>query len=127
VAERLAVFPRLPAFVRDYHGDYKGLKELEDNAAVVRQECLELLGIKEKLTDGEALGGSYTAGGIHAIRWKSFMFKSGEFIESNCAMAPRTATLLKGIRSTRLTLRAGFTVEPCASRCTGSNKTAIRV
>jgi beta-hydroxylase len=40
---------------------------------------------------------SYTSGGIHQIAWKSFMFKSGEFIEENCALAPRTADLLRGL------------------------------
>jgi len=97
-AEARGLFPRQPAFVHDYHRDYPGLKALEDGAAAVREECLELLGIKERLTDIEALGGNYTTGGIHAIRWKSFMFKSGEFIGSNCALAPRTTALLKDIR-----------------------------
>jgi aspartyl/asparaginyl beta-hydroxylase (cupin superfamily) len=40
---------------------------------------------------------SYTSGGIHQIAWKSFMFKSGEFIDENCALAPKTAALLRGI------------------------------
>ena len=40
---------------------------------------------------------SYTSGGIHQIAWKSFMFKSGSFIEENCALAPKTAALLESI------------------------------
>jgi ornithine lipid ester-linked acyl 2-hydroxylase len=40
---------------------------------------------------------SYTSGGIHRVGWKSFMLKSGEFIEENCALAPHTAGLLRGI------------------------------
>jgi beta-hydroxylase len=41
--------------------------------------------------------GDYTAGGIHQIAWKNFMFKSGDFIEQNCALAPQTADLLRTI------------------------------
>ena len=62
-----------------------------------RDECLALLGIKEQLTDVEALVGPYTAGGIHSIQWKSFVFKSGQFIEENCARCPQTAALLRQI------------------------------
>jgi hypothetical protein len=38
-----------------------------------------------------------TAGGIHNIQWKSFLFKSGQFIEENRRLAPRTADLLRRI------------------------------
>jgi beta-hydroxylase len=41
------------------------------------------------------LGGSYTAGGVHTADWKTFMFKSGRFIEENCRLAPQTAALLR--------------------------------
>jgi beta-hydroxylase len=40
---------------------------------------------------------SYTSGGIHQIAWKSFMFKSGQFIDENCALAPNTTALLRQI------------------------------
>jgi aspartyl/asparaginyl beta-hydroxylase (cupin superfamily) len=96
-AEERGVFPAAPAYERDYLKDYPHFKILEDNYAVIREECERLLGLKEKMTDMEALGGDYTAGGIHAVQWKTFMFKSGQFIEENCRLAPRTADLLRRI------------------------------
>ena len=88
---------RYPAFVLDYHRDYPGLGLLEDNYPTVRDECMKLLGMKERLTDISAMGGNYTQGGIHAIQWKSFMFKSGEFIEENCRHCPETTAILRKI------------------------------
>ena len=41
------------------------------------------------------LGGGYTEGGIHSIKWKSFMFKSGDFLEENCKHAPKTTEILR--------------------------------
>ena len=43
------------------------------------------------------MGGNYTEAGIHTIQWKAFVFKSGRFIEENCALAPRTTELLRAI------------------------------
>lgn len=97
-AEEGGRFRRLPSFERDYRDEYPGLRDLEAGYADVRRECLELLTIKERLTDVEALGGTYTTGGIHAIAWKSYMFKAGGFLPDNCRRAPRTAELLRGIR-----------------------------
>ncbi len=96
-AEERGVFPTAPAFERDYQNDYPHFKILEDNYAIIREECEKLLDLKEKMTDMEALGGDYTAGGIHTVRWKTFMFKSGQFIEENCRLAHRTADLLRRI------------------------------
>jgi aspartyl/asparaginyl beta-hydroxylase (cupin superfamily) len=98
-AEAKGLFPRARAFETNYHADYPKLKLLEDGYETVRDECLALLseGVKERITDVEALGGGYTDGGIHAIKWKSFMFKSGDFIEQNCRMAPKTAAILRQI------------------------------
>jgi beta-hydroxylase len=90
-------FPRLPPFSHDYADEYPGLRALEAGYADVRRECLELLQMKDRLTDVEALGGAYTQGGIHAIAWKTFMFKAGGFLPENCKRAPRTAELLRGI------------------------------
>src|SRR5262245_32053646 len=50
---------RNPAYIRDYHRKYPELKILEDNHAVVQQECLALLDIKDRLTDVRALGAGY--------------------------------------------------------------------
>lgn len=88
---------RTPAFNRDYHGDYPQLRMLEQGYADVREECLKLLDMKDRLTDVRALGAGYTEGGIHLAKWKAFMFKSGDFIEENCARAPKTAAMLKRI------------------------------
>ena len=94
-AEARGVFRKMPAFERDL-GDYPELAVLTRNYALIRAECEALLARPlvipgmDQLTD-------YTAGGIHQIQWKSFMFKSGSFLEDNCALAPRTADLLRGI------------------------------
>ena len=88
---------RNPAFMRDYHKRYRGLKELEEHHADVQRECLELLQVKEQLTDVRELGAGYTKGGIHLAQWKAFMFKSGDFIEENCKRAPKTAALIRRI------------------------------
>ncbi len=94
-AEAKGQFPRAPAFMTDFHRDYPQFKLLEDNYEVVRDECEALLRIKDEITDIEALGGDYTAGGIHSIKWKTFMLKSGEFLEENCKLAPKTTEILR--------------------------------
>jgi aspartyl/asparaginyl beta-hydroxylase (cupin superfamily) len=91
------LLPRTPAFDHDYLRTYPELKRLEDNYAVIREECMGLLEIKDKLTDMQKMGGTYTQKGIHTAKWKTFMFKSGEFVEQNCRLCPRTAELLRGI------------------------------
>jgi beta-hydroxylase len=88
---------RAPAFDRKYLRYYPALAKLEAGHPAVREECLALLDHKEKLTDISKMGGSYTKAGIHTIRWKTFVFKSGEFIDENCARCPRTAALLREI------------------------------
>ena len=95
--EAKGLIARTPAFDRDYLAKYPALKLLEDDYESVRQECIALIGAKQKLTDISALGGSYTQKGIHVIKWKSFLFKSGEFIESNCNLCPKTAAILRQI------------------------------
>jgi len=96
-AESAGLFPRAPAFVHDYHADYAGLAELEANYGDVRRECEALIRIRHRMTDVENLAGTYTNGGIHALAWKAFMFKSHSFIEQNCALAPRTTELLRNV------------------------------
>ena len=95
--EDRGLLQRTPAFMYDYLREYPALKILEDNADVVSEECLSLLDIKDKLTDMSAMGGSYTQAGIHTAKWKTFMFKSGEFVEPNCELCPKTAALLRQI------------------------------
>lgn len=96
-AEQAGRFRRLPAFENNYHDEYPGLDAVEAGYADIRRECLALLEIKERLTDVEALGGTYTTGGIHSIAWKSFVLKAGRFVPENCRRAPRTAELLRGV------------------------------
>src|SRR6188508_287671 len=95
--ENRGLLARTAAFDHDYLHTYPRLRLLEDNYPAIRQECLELLRIKDRFTDMKALGGAYTQAGIHTIRWKTFMFKSGTFIESNCRLAPKTAEVLRRI------------------------------
>ena len=85
------------AFMPDYERAYPKLKLLEEGYEDVRAECEALLEIKDKLVPTSVLGGAYTQAGIHVIKWKTFMFKSGKFIEPNCARAPKTAAILKQI------------------------------
>ena len=97
-AEAAGLFDRAPAFIRDYHRDYPGLAGLEANyadgrAASARRSSSFGIG----MVDVERMAGKYTSGGIHAIAWKAFMFKSYRFIDQNCAHAPRTAALLRDI------------------------------
>jgi len=94
-AEARGYFPRAPAFMTDFHRDYPQFNLLDDNYEVIRDECKALLGFKEDITNMEVLGGNYTVGGIHSIKWKSFMLKSGKFLEENCKLAPRTTEILK--------------------------------
>jgi len=96
-AEDAGLFDRAPAFIRDYHRDYPGLAELEAGYADVRRECEALVGLRHRMVDVENMAGKYTSGGIHAIAWKAFMFKSYHFIEENCARAPQTSKLLRNI------------------------------
>jgi beta-hydroxylase len=92
--EDAGLLRRLPAFDEEY-AEYPELRAVEAAYADVRRECEQLLRFREQLTDMKALGGDYTSGGIHTIRWKAFMLKSGSFIPENCAHAPRTAEVLR--------------------------------
>jgi beta-hydroxylase len=95
--EDRGLLPRTKAFDHDYLRSYPALKLLEDAADDVREEALALLDIKDKLTDMKAMGGSYTQAGIHTAKWKTFMFKAGEFVEPNCELCPKTAAILRRI------------------------------
>ncbi len=94
-AEQRGNFRKFAAFERDL-SDYPELEVLAQNYPVIRAECEALLGRKLALPGMDQLT-DYTSGGIHQIAWKSFMFKSGKFIDENCALAPKTAALLRGI------------------------------
>ncbi len=94
-AERRGAFRKLPAFERDF-SQYPELAVLAQNHPVIRAECDALIQAGLRIPGMEELT-SYTSGGIHQIGWKSFMFKSGTFIDENCALAPKTAALLRDI------------------------------
>jgi beta-hydroxylase len=95
--EDAGLLPRMPAFDVDYADDYPELLALEAGYADIRSECEHLLRFRAQITNMSALGGQYTERGIHTIQWKAFMLKSGTFIEENCALAPKTAALLRPI------------------------------
>jgi aspartyl/asparaginyl beta-hydroxylase (cupin superfamily) len=97
--EDAGLIARMPDFIEDYGADYPELLELEAGYADVRSECERLLAFRSRITDMSKLGGQYTERGIHTIQWKAFMFKSGTFIEENCALAPKTAALLRPLRN----------------------------
>ncbi len=94
-AEQRGVFRKLPAFERDLR-EYPELAVLAENYPVIRAECESLIQSQLRMPGMEELT-SYTASGIHQIAWKTFMFKSGQFIDENCALAPKTAALLADI------------------------------
>ena len=95
-AEARGAFRKLPAFEPDFLGEYPALAILQENFQAVQEECRALLGRRGDIPNISALS-SQTSSGIHAIAWKTFMFKSGKFIDENCALAPRTAELLRKI------------------------------
>ena len=95
-AEARGAFRKLPAFELNVLGEYPALGILQENFGTVREECVALLARRSGIPNIDTLS-SETSTGIHAIAWKTFMFKSGEFIEENCALAPRTAALLRRI------------------------------
>ena len=78
-AERRGSFRKLPAFQCDL-SEYPELDVLKQNYAIIRAECENLMQSQLRIPGMEELT-SYTSGGIHQIAWKSFMFKSGSFIE----------------------------------------------
>lgn len=95
-AERKGRFRRQPAFEMDYLGEYPALQQIEDQYGVIREECEALMQARDKLVPMASLG-SYTAGDTHVAHWTTLMFKSGEFIEDNCRLAPRTADILRRV------------------------------
>ena len=99
--EKMGIIKKTPNLVFDYRKDYPKLKVLEDNYELIRKECEEILTFKEDITDVKNLMGNYTEGGIHAIKWKSFVIKSGVFVEENCRLCPETAKLIKMIPGVR--------------------------
>ncbi|MFW6049933.1 MAG: aspartyl/asparaginyl beta-hydroxylase domain-containing protein [Myxococcota bacterium] len=96
-AEERGWLSRVDGFRRDYAGEYPELAVLEREHATIRRECEALLPRKEAMVDMERLGGAYTRSKVHTVRWKTFMFKSGRFVEDNCRLAPSTAEMLRSV------------------------------
>jgi len=86
-----------PVLVRDPRRLYPALALLEQNYRVIRKECLELMARPERIPHIRQSGGRYTKSGIHEVDWRTFMLKSGRFLEANCAHAPETTRLLRQI------------------------------
>lgn len=99
--ERAGIFKKTPNFIHDYEKDYPKLKILEENYEVIRKECEDILSFKEDIMDIKNLLGDYTSGGIHVIKWKSYVIKSGAFVRENCEYCPETAKILKKIPRVR--------------------------
>lgn len=95
--EERGLVEKNPALIHDYHRHYPELALLERNFAVIQKECLELMARGDKIPHIKQAGGRYTTNGIHEIEWKTFMLKSGRFLEENCRRAPETARLLRQI------------------------------
>jgi len=96
-AEQAGLIKKQPGFQTDYLDDYPELKILEDHYATIREECLAVLVDKDKMVDMKELGGDYTSGKIHQTDWKTFVFKTGQFIEENCKRCPQTADLIRQV------------------------------
>ncbi len=96
-AEDAGLMSPVHGFSQQWREEYPELIVLEQQHATIRAECEQLLQDRSRLPDIQALAGAYTRGGIHSARWKSFLFKSGSFVEENCQLAPLTAGLLRGI------------------------------
>ena len=95
--EQSGLVPAVRGFDLGWREHYPELGILEEQHHLIQAECERLLQARDQLPDVESLGGSYTKGGIHSARWKSFMFKSGKFIPENCRWAPHSAELLRSI------------------------------
>ncbi|MEO9967205.1 MAG: aspartyl/asparaginyl beta-hydroxylase domain-containing protein [Reichenbachiella sp.] len=95
--EKSGFIKKTPNFILDYQKDYPKLKILEDNYEVVRKECEDILAFKDDIMDIKNLLGDYTKGGIHVVKWKSYVLKSGDFVQENCKFCPETTKILKQI------------------------------
>ncbi|MEZ4281166.1 MAG: aspartyl/asparaginyl beta-hydroxylase domain-containing protein [Myxococcota bacterium] len=95
--EERGLVEKNPALIRDYHRHYPALALLERHADVIRKECLELMAQREKIPHIKDAGGRYTTRGIHEIEWRTFMLKSGRFLDANCRRAPETTRLLREV------------------------------
>lgn len=95
-ADRRGYLPPMPTFLEDY-SDYPDLKRLEDAWPDINAECAKMIANRSAVTDIKDLGGNYTAGGIHVIKWKSFVLYAGQILEDNAKICPRTAEVLAGI------------------------------
>ncbi|MCH2172394.1 aspartyl/asparaginyl beta-hydroxylase domain-containing protein [Myxococcota bacterium] len=96
-AEEKGHFKAIPGFELDCYRDYPRLKILQDHYKEIAEECDRLLELRDGMVQMQEIGGSYTSGDTHSLDWKTFMFKSGKFIEENCRHAPRTTDLLRKI------------------------------
>lgn len=99
--EKIKVIEKTPNIIEDYEQDYPHLSILEENYEDIRKECEQLLKKKEQITDVKSLMGDNTAGGIHVIKWKSFMIKSGVLVKENCTHCPVTAATIAKIPKVR--------------------------
>jgi beta-hydroxylase len=86
-----------PALIPNPYRLYPELEILEKNHNLIQKECRELMAFGDHLPHIKVAGGGYTTSGIHEIEWKTYMLKSGRFLEENCRRAPETTRLLARI------------------------------
>src|SRR3990172_3842963 len=95
--EKLNLIEHTPAFLTDYHAVYPELKNLEQHYPEIRKECEALLIDHARITNMEDIL-TYTKGGVHAIKWKSYILKLGDqMIVQNCERCPILSGLLEKI------------------------------
>lgn len=95
--EERGLVEKTPGVIHDYHRLYPELALLERNFELIQKECRELMAASDRIPHIQQSGGQYTTRGIHQVDWKTYMLKSGRFLEANCARAPETARLLRRI------------------------------
>ncbi|MEM7336219.1 MAG: aspartyl/asparaginyl beta-hydroxylase domain-containing protein, partial [Chloroflexota bacterium] len=78
------------------------LRILEQSHHLIKNECNNLINNDFQIIDIQNLAGKYTQGGIHTIKWKSYLLKAGEFVEENCQLCPETTKLLAQIPGVHL-------------------------
>ena len=83
-----------PVFFTNYADEYPELKIFEENQAIIREECINLLNKSLPLPNIDVLAGDYTQSALHYAKWKVFTFRIGKNIPANCVLAPKTAEMI---------------------------------
>lgn len=95
--EKKKLIEKAPAFQPDFDKNYPFLRAIEENYEDIRKECLSLLEKKQSLIDVANMAGDQLKGGIHAVKWKSFTFKSGFMVKNSRLLCPVTYDTIEKI------------------------------